>query len=591
MINLRLITQIRASYSAKLIAIFIVALCLMASALNITSNRMHKTSYTDYMRTSGLAMAQLLAKSVQLDVFSENIAQLAIPVESLLYQKDIIQVEILDSEGETIISRRKSTDVVLPERREMQTLINSNAGYFKEWPTSFSYWWPVEALATTSSEDDLYFGELAEMATGNEVPLGYITIIVSKMQYEKNIRDMAFRTGLTILILLVLLVTGVLLLLRRLTQPLRNLINKIQDQGPTHASHDDIGLLDTTVTTLINDLDHSFQTINDLKDSLEDKVAQRTRQLAQANEELTTRQEYLEEANQKLEKAMQELQETEGQLIQSEKMAAIGQVVAGVAHEINNNINFISGALPSLDRGMEDVRRLTQKLNTACTNPTAENLEEAKALQVELEDEELFDDLNLLMDNIHEGVNRTTMIIADLRTFSRADEQGYKAVDLHKSIDSTITFLKKEHLDNIEIKKEYADIPRVYCHPDRINQVFLNIMNNALHAMAGQGGILSITTFVEDSHVHICFADTGVGISKEVLPKIFDPFFTSRDIGEGSGIGLAISYKIIEQHEGRIEVTSEEGKGSSFEVILPLDRQDHNQNGLEMTTDKRQKSP
>ncbi len=566
----RFIKQLRASYSAKLIAIFIVALCLMATALNITTNRIQKSTYTEYMRTSGLAMAQLLAKSVQLDVFTENIEELTIPVESLLSQDDILQVEILSRKGVSLVRRTKNNGDPMPSHDAILAEIQDKAPHFKEWPHSFSYSWPVEALATTSSADALFFGEDPEQLQSESVPLGYISIIVSKMHYTKNIRQMAIRTGLTILLLLILLTAGILLLFRRMTLPLRTLIHKIKEQHHIGEVHDDIGLLDTTVTGLITDLDHSFQTINDLTNSLEDKVTERTRQLAMANDTLITRQEYLEEANKKLEKAMKDLQEAEGQLIQSEKMAAIGQVVAGVAHEINNNINFISGALPSMDRSIADIKQLTGKFTAASTNPTPANLMAVRAFHKELGDDDLFESLDLLMANIREGVNRTTNIISDLKTFSRVDEQGYQEIDLNKSIDSTLTFLNKQHLQHVEIRKNYGALPLVSCLPGRINQVFLNIMNNALHAMTAQGGSLTITTFVKGSQAHIRFEDTGVGISKEKLPKIFDAFFTSKNIGEGSGIGLAISYKIIEQHKGRIEVTSEEGKGSNFEVILPI---------------------
>jgi signal transduction histidine kinase len=570
MILARFIQQIRASYSAKLIGIFIVALCIMATALNITSNRMQRKSYTEYMHAGGLAMTQLLAKSVQIDVFTEDIAELKRPLELLLSQEDILQIEALNSKGRPIISRSINNSGEIPDTETMYREIKNKAPHFKEWPKTFSFWWPVQALPTTSSDDDLYFNTEADQVIESSEPLGYVTIIVSKKQHEENIRKMAIRTGFTILALLILLVAGTLLLIRRMALPLRTLTHKIRAQRRIGMEHDDIGLLDTTITTLVRDLDNSFQKITDLTNTLEDKVSERTRQLALANKELTTRQKYLEESNQNLEKAMRELQEAEGQLIQSEKMAAIGQVVAGVAHEINNNINFISGALPSMDRAIADIRRLTDTFNAACLEPTVERLQEVKAVQKELGDNEIFKALGILMTNIHEGVNRTTRIIADLRSFSRADEHGYKVIDLHSSIDSTITFLNKDHLQHVAIIKNYGEIPPVSCLPDRLNQVFLNIMNNALYAMAPRGGTLTITTFQQEAQIHICFSDTGTGISKEVLPKIFDPFYTNKDIGEGSGIGLAISYKIIEQHGGHIEVTSEEGKGSNFELVLPV---------------------
>ncbi|MDA3786534.1 MAG: ATP-binding protein [Deltaproteobacteria bacterium] len=570
--------QMRASYSAKLIAIFIAALCLMATALNITSNRMQKSSYTKYMQSNGLALAQLLANSVQLDVFSENLEQLRIPEASLMSREEIHHVEILTSKGLPLVSLGKTQKSnQIPDRAALLTEIRAQASHFKEWPTTFSYWWPVKALATTSSEDALYF-DVDPAQTGEEQePLGYVTLLVSKIHYEKDIREMAIRSGLIILLLLILLVTGTLLLTRRMTLPLRTLIHKIQSQRTIGEDHDEIGLLDTTVTNLIKDLDHSFETINNLKTGLENKVEERTKQLALANQGLTTRQEYLEEANQQLEKAMQELQETEGQLIQSEKMAALGQVVAGVAHEINNNINFISAALPSLSRGINDLKELTRTFGAACLEEPGEKQAKirlkALALKKELEKDDLFSSLDELMGNIREGVKRTIRIVTDLHTFSRADEQGFKRVDLHSSLDSTLTFVNKKYLKGIHIHQEYGTIPLVTCRPGRLNQVFLNIMNNGIQAMARQGGTLKITTFLDDDHVHIRFSDTGCGISKEVLPKIFDPFFTSKGPGAGTGIGLAVSYKIIQEHRGRITVTSREGEGSIFDVILPVDGQ------------------
>ncbi len=578
MILSHFLKQMRASYSAKLIAIFIAALCLMATALNITSNRMQKSSYTKYMQSSGLALAQLLANSVQLDVFSENLEQLQIPAASLLSREDILQVEILTSKGLPLVSLGKTHKRnQIPDRAALLTEIRAQASHFKEWSTTFSYWWPVKALATTSSEDALYFDVEPAQPDGEQEPLGYVTLLVSKSRYEKDIREMAIKTGFTILLLLILLVTGTLLLTRRMTLPLRTLVHKIQSQYTIGEGHDDIGLLDTTVTNLIQDLDHSFETINNLKTGLENQVEERTKQLALANQGLTTRQEYLEEANHQLKKTMRELQETEGQLIQSEKMAALGQVVAGVAHEINNNINFISGALPSLSRGINDLKELTRTFGAACLEEPGEKQAEmrlkALALKKEIEQDDLFTSMDELMGNIREGVKRTISIVTDLHTFSRADEQGFKRVDLHSSLDSTLTFVNKKYLKDIFIHQEYGTIPLVTCRPGRLNQVFLNIMNNGIQAMARQGGTLKITTFEHDDHVHIRFSDTGGGISKEILPKIFDPFFTSKGPGAGTGIGLAVSYKIIQEHRGRITVTSREGEGSIFEVILPVDGQ------------------
>ncbi len=576
MIFAKFIRQVQASYSAKLILIFIASIILMGTILNFTFIRMQQDSYESYIRNSGLSMSRLLAKSVQIDVFTENKEELAIPVDALSSQEDILKVEIFTDKGELLVSRASAEDCDIPSFKNMMADLPQSSWEFKEWPNCFSFIWPVLALPKYKSEDSLYFDEPLEAAPADNKPLGFVSIIMSKRQYQENLQDIFFRTGLTIFFILVLLVTGILLLFRKMTQPLKNLIEKIQKERNIGEVQDDIGLLDTTVTNLVDELDRSFQTINELTTGLEDKVDERTKQLAMANTELTNRQQYLEESNLKLENAMKELQETEGQLIQSEKMAALGQVVAGVAHEINNNINFISGALPSLTRALNDIQELTKKFDEAFVqtsgNDAEKKREEAIALKEELEEEDLFSTLDELMENIREGVNRTTSIVSDLRTFSRADEQGFKKVDLHDSINSTITFLNKKYISDIDIQKEFGAIPLVSCRPGRINQVFLNIMNNAIQAMGNKGGILKITTFQEGENVHIRFDDTGSGISKETLPKIFDPFFTSKDTGEGSGIGLAVSYKIIEEHRGRIDVQSLVGEGSTFEIVLPVEQ-------------------
>ncbi|MEN8256415.1 MAG: ATP-binding protein [Thermodesulfobacteriota bacterium] len=578
MIFAKFIKQVQASYSAKLILIFIASICLMGTILNFTFIRMQQDSYATYTRNSGLSMSRLLAKSVQIDVFTENKEQLAIPMDALLSQENILKVEIFTDKGELLVSRASSESCEIPDLKKTLGDLPQSKSSFNEWPNCFSFIWPVLTLPQYKSEDSLYFDEASELTPVDNHPLGYVSIIMSKRQYQQDIQQIFLKTGLTILFILVLLVTGILLLFRKMTLPLKNLIGKIQRERNIGEVHDDIGLLDTTVTSLVDELDRSFQTINDLTTGLEDKVTERTKQLAMANTELTNRQEYLEESNLKLEKAMKELKETEGQLIQSEKMAALGQVVAGVAHEINNNINFISGALPSLTRALSDIQKLTKKFDEAFVQASGDDAEkkqqEAIALKKELEEDNLFNSLDQLMANIREGVNRTTSIVSELRTFSRSDEQGFKKVDLHDSINSTITFLNKKYLTDVDIHKDYGTIPPVSCRPGRINQVFLNIMNNAIQAMGKKGGILTISTFLNGDDVHIRFTDTGAGINQDTLPKIFDPFFTNKDTGEGSGIGLAVSYKIIQEHQGRIDVQSKEDKGSTFEIVLPMEHVD-----------------
>lgn len=317
---------------------------------------------------------------------------------------------------------------------------------------------------------------------------------------------------------------------------------------------------------MIQELEQSFETIKELKDGLEVKVSERTR-------ELSDRQTQLEKANLKLSETLAKLQEAQQQLVQSEKMAAMGQMVAGVAHEINNSVNFISGALPSVKRLLGDLKELLASYEELEQMPNGDDrgrdIAAIQALKNEIEFAEIFTTFEQLLANIDEGTTRTTRIIKDLKIFTRQGAEKFKQADIHSIIDSSIPFIDSKLLKGVEIRKEYGDIEPVTCLAGRISQVFLNIMQNAVQAMNGKG-TLNIRTWQENGQVHISFIDTGCGIEKDLINRVFDPFFTTKEVGKGSGLGLGISYDIIKQHSGRINVTSKVGQGSVFEVILPL---------------------
>jgi two-component system, NtrC family, sensor kinase len=272
--------------------------------------------------------------------------------------------------------------------------------------------------------------------------------------------------------------------------------------------------------------------------------------------------------NVELARALEELKHAQTQLVHSEKMASLGQLTAGLAHEINNPVNFIRASTSPLRRDLDEVRAV---ITRALSDEPAEVRERVERRMQELEVDELRAEIDSLMRGIEEGASRTAEIVKGLRTFSRLDEDHLKEVDLHEGIDSTLTLLRPR-LGTITVVRDYGDIPLVECNPGQINQVVMNLLTNAVQAIDAHShgaGTVTITTRATDDAVTIAVADTGGGIPDDVRARIFEPFFTTKAIGAGTGLGLSISYGIIEQHGGTIDVASAPGEGTTFTVTLP----------------------
>jgi signal transduction histidine kinase len=309
---------------------------------------------------------------------------------------------------------------------------------------------------------------------------------------------------------------------------------------------------------------------------LEKKVKERTREIQDKNEELRLQQEELKTINEVLENQKEELQrtlenlkQTQAQLVQSEKMASIGQLVAGIAHEINNPVTFISAGVDSLNTNLEEVRQVLEIYHKINISNVKEKLEEIEKLKEKMEYEEALREINKLIESIKAGTERTTEIVKGLRTFSRLDEDVLKVANIHEGLDSTLILLHNKYKEQIDIEKNYGDIPEVECYPGQLNQVFMNILSNAIDSIDNKGTI-TITTIKSNGKIVISIRDTGRGIPDNVRSKIFEPFFTTKEIGHGTGLGLSISHGIIEKHNGTIKVISEIGKGSEFIISLPI---------------------
>jgi|GEM_PF-6075234 len=266
--------------------------------------------------------------------------------------------------------------------------------------------------------------------------------------------------------------------------------------------------------------------------------------------------------------ALRELKETQAQIAQSEKMAAIGQLVAGVAHEVNNTTNFITGALPPMEKRLADLAAL---LKNTCTGRQFDEQHVAKLLR----------SIDVLLGNIREGARRSCKIVTDLKNFSRPDDDQQRPLDINQGLLSTLSLVTPEYKYQMEIIRDFApDLPRVYGSQGQINQVFMNLLINAFQAQTGKGRLL-VRTLNRGNKIHIILKDDGPGIPKEIQGRIFEPFFTTKEVGKGTGLGLSVSYGIIRKHRGEILVRSEPGQGTEFEIILPAGREPGETKGRE----------
>ena len=280
--------------------------------------------------------------------------------------------------------------------------------------------------------------------------------------------------------------------------------------------------------------------------------------LLKTNEELT-------ELNRRLSAAQE-------QLVQSEKLASIGQLAAGVAHEINNPVGYIFSNIGTLEKYLVGVFRMLAAYEECepqlAATPAAGRL---AALREELELDYLKEDIPSLMRETREGVERVRKIVQDLKDFSHVDaRREWEWADLHKGIDSTLNIVNNEIKYKADVVKQYGLLPEVLCLPSELNQVFMNLLVNAAHAVTKERGTLVVRTGAVASEVWVEIEDDGCGISADNLKRVFDPFFTTKPVGKGTGLGLSLSYGIVKKHGGRIEVDSEVGRGTCFRVTVPI---------------------
>lgn len=320
--------------------------------------------------------------------------------------------------------------------------------------------------------------------------------------------------------------------------------------------------------------------INILKKEKEDEQAEKL-QILKENEQLIREQNTMLEQKvrirtDELENALRTLQNTQSQLVNQEKMASLGQLTAGIAHEINNPINFVSSNITPLKRDIKDIMEIVEFYRSSGQREFTENTKkEAKQLEDDLELDYVLEEVEQLLKGMEDGAKRTVEIVKGLRIFSRVDEQDVKKVDLHDGINSTIILLNSTIPGKIRIIREFGELPLVECLAGKINQVFMNILNNAVQALSDNLDNISdpkitVRTRPFVDYVVVEIEDNGPGMPEKVKQRIFEPFFTTKAVGKGTGLGLSIVYSIIENHKGTLEVVTEEGQGTTFIISLPI---------------------
>ena len=306
------------------------------------------------------------------------------------------------------------------------------------------------------------------------------------------------------------------------------------------------------------------------------EVAERERveeELQRLNENL---EQLVEERTAEIQQAYDQLKQLQSQLVQSEKMAAVGQLAAGVAHEINNPVGFIASNLSTLGEYAGDLSglltayaELEDRLDTGDTQAQTEMRERIRQLKEEADLGFLLEDLDSLIAESREGTERVRKIVQNLKEFSHVDREETSLTNLNAGVESTLNIVWNELKYKADVEKDYGDIPEIECYPQELNQVFMNVLVNAAQAIDKKGTI-TIRTYQEDQAVCVAITDTGHGMSPEVQARIFEPFYTTKEVGKGTGLGLSMTYNIVRKHGGDLLVDSQVGKGTTFTVRIPI---------------------
>jgi len=390
---------------------------------------------------------------------------------------------------------------------------------------------------------------------------GWILVVsLSEDDIFKPVQRLKYIFVSIILGVMLLITLGIWFLSRQLIRPILTLKDSALDiargdyaQRVNISGSDELGVLAKAFNQMAGTVEERQRELEQINRDLETMVWDRTRALEQSNTELR--------------EAIDNLQNTQNQLIQSEKMASLGQLIAGIAHEIKNPLNFIYGNTEFLAEYVQKIRDYVDFAEQEIRNG-AEGLARIRDYQRQQNLDFVMDDLKKLATNIHDGADRIRSIVNDLRSFSRASSGSPSAADIRKILDMCLNLLRNQYKNRIRIHREYADVDKIRVYIGKMEQVFLNLLTNAIQAIPEEGDIW-VRVGDNGARLWVEIEDSGQGIPPEYVSRIFEPFFTTKDVGEGTGLGLSISYTIVQQHGGTMNAWNRAAGGAVFRVELP----------------------
>ncbi len=419
-----------------------------------------------------------------------------------------------------------------------------------------------------AKEIELFIGDLTDRADEKMILI------------EDEIEEVKYKTklvtaGIIVIIVLIFMSQFFLIML-----PLINSLNKLQKGTLAIAAGKLDYRLDIRTKDELEQVANEFNRMTEKLTESYTEIIEHSGDLVKLNRNLTNEISERTQAQAELEQALNELKSTQAQLIQTEKMSSLGQMVAGVAHEINNPVSFVYGNINHVNQYIEDILELIELYQQEFPEPGGDIEEKLEDMDLDFVKE----DLPKILSSMKMGATRIREIVLSLRNFSRLDEAEMKEVDIHEGIESTLLILQsrlksKSNHTGIEIIKNYNQLPKVECYPGQLNQTFMNIINNAIDVLEEGRDKLDMqnphicihTELIDCKTVVIRIADNGMGMTQEVKNKLFDPFFTTKPVGKGTGLGLSITYQIIvEKHQGKLSCESEPGKGTEFMIEIPL---------------------
>nr|MBF0222989.1 sensor histidine kinase [Desulfobulbaceae bacterium] len=552
---------IRQSFTLKLIIVFVLSTLGTALALNYYFLSKVRQEFHNDLVARGQSLTRLLAGSSRLGVFTGIKKDLEGPAGVVYQEHDCKKLVIYDWEGTALVSLGSDAaeyEALFSSRTLSEQMLGHGGAAVNLYPEHGAIVFGQAILAgQTVSEDDMFLGAagLDIQQHRDREPIGYVVVLFSTEEMTSKIWNILQQNLIATLMIVLFSSLCLLQFVKRLTKPLKILAREIVKHRGANTIENEQAELLGDFSEMINIIQESYRTISELKDNLEKKIQERTVELSLSNTALEQQKITLERLNAELGKTVADLQQSQDQLIQSEKMAALGQLLGGISHEINNALNFITGALPLLDRNLRSISAPSQTGD----------------LTLERQDAQKFKAQNrTLLDNIMEGVRRISGLTNNLRVFGYTNPEDFSRSDIHPGLAACIGIVRSKYGKHIEIKEEFAqNLPEITCNIGQLNQVFMNLLLNAAQSIHEQGTITVKTSFV-NNQLLVTFCDTGEGISAERLGRVFDPFYTTKKIGEGTGLGLSISYTIIHRHGGKIDIDSKPGEGTTFEITLPI---------------------